>query len=62
MILNLIIFLVTLVLVLRLFWKDGHWSPAYARSAFRFFTVQSNAFCAAAALLMCLAPQSPVSL
>lgn len=53
---NAIIFLITLALVARFFWKDGAWSPGNARKAFRFFTVQSNAFCAAAALTMCLFP------
>ena len=50
-ILNMLIFAVTAFLVARFFRKDGRWSPANARKAFRFFTVQSNVLCAAASLL-----------
>ena len=56
--LNLGIFLVTFFLILRFFRKDGKWSPGYARGAFRYFTVQSNVLCAAAALCMALFPLS----
>ena len=48
------IFLVTLVLILLFFRNDGKWDVDKVRSAFRYFTVQSNALCAAAALLMCV--------
>ncbi|MCR5403262.1 MAG: hypothetical protein K6E91_05495 [Butyrivibrio sp.] len=37
-----------------LFWRDGKWCPSRAKNAFRFFTVQSNVLCAAAALCMLL--------
>ena len=50
--LNLTIFAVTLVLVVRFFRKDGQWAPERGRFAFRFFTCQSNVLCAAAALAM----------
>ena len=55
-IINIAIFAITLPLVVLLFFKDGRFRPDRARKAFRFFTVQSNAFCAVAALLMCLWP------
>ena len=54
--LNLGIFLVTFFLILRFFRKDGKWSPGYARGAFRYFTVQSNALCALSALAVLLFP------
>ena len=50
-ILNLVIFGVTLYLVTRLFRKDGKPAPDRVRTAFRFFTVQSNVLCALAALI-----------
>ena len=50
-ILNLLIFLVTLVLVVRFFRKDGKWVPERGRFAFRFYTCQSNVLCASASLL-----------
>lgn len=55
---NAAIFLVTLALVILTFRRRGKWSFDNARKSFRFFTVQSNAFCAAAALIMCVSPQS----
>ena len=55
---NACIFFITAILVLRVFRKDGKWSAANARNAFRFFTVQSNAFCALSALCMLLYPAS----
>lgn len=51
LILNILIFGITLVLVVRFFRKDGKWAPERGRFAFRFFTCQSNVLCAAAALL-----------
>ena len=53
---NAVIFAVTLVLTVLLFRRKGSWSIGHARKAFRFFTVQSNVFCAVSALLMCLFP------
>ena len=50
-ILNLLIFLVTLALVVLFFRKDGKWEPEQGRFAFRFFTCQSNVLCAVTALL-----------
>lgn len=55
-IINAVIFAVTLVLTVLTFYRKGTWSAGHARKAFRFFTVQSNVFCGAAALLMCLFP------
>ena len=51
LILNILIFAITLVLVIRFFRKDGRWAPERGRFAFRFFTCQSNVLCACAALL-----------
>ena len=49
-ILNLMIFLVTAVLILGFARKDGKYVPERWKTAFRFFTCQSNAFSAAACL------------
>lgn len=57
-IINAAIFIITLVLVARLFRKDGKWAPSRARNAFRFFTEQSNALCGAAAVCMVIAPNT----
>ena len=48
--LNTAIFAVTVFLLVRFARKDGKWAPDRLRVAFRFFTVQSNVLCAAAAL------------
>ncbi len=61
LLLNALIFLVTVYLVIRTCRKDGKWDSAKTRAAFRFFTVQSNVLCAFSALLMCLAPSSRVA-
>ena len=50
-VLNLLIFLVTVVLVVFFARKDGKWIPEKWRIAFRFFTCQSNALCAVSCLL-----------
>lgn len=55
---NWAIFAITLVLVILTFYKRGQWAFDNARKSFRFFTVQSNALCAVAALLMCLFPEA----
>ena len=58
-ILNAVIFLITLVIVLFIFFRKEHnWDLKRGRSALRFFTAQSNVLCAISALLMCLLPQS----
>ena len=57
-IINALIFNVTAILVFRLFRKEGAWCPPQARYAFRFFTVQSNVFCAVSALFRVLFPGS----
>jgi hypothetical protein len=57
-ILNAAIFGITLVLmVFVIFRKDHRWDPERGKTSLRFFTVQSNILCAAAALLMCLFPR-----
>lgn len=58
LIINAAIFAITFLLVVRLFRADGTWSIKHLRVALKFFTVLSNIFCAAAALLMCLFPRS----
>ena len=50
------IFVVTAILTAKYFYKDGEWHFSNGAVAFRFFTVLSNDFCAAAALLFCFAP------
>ena len=45
------VFLVTLVLAVLFFRKDGKWDAGRGKNAFRFFTCQSNVLCAAACLL-----------
>ena len=57
-ILNIVIFCITLFCTMRFFRKDGTWAVGNGAAAFRFFTVQSNVFCAVAALLMFFAPSS----
>ena len=57
-ILNVLIFAITAILVLRIIRKDGKWDIQRAKGAFRFFTVQSNVFCAAAALCLALFPSA----
>lgn len=59
--LNALIVLITAYLILRFFRSDGVWTPAKLKLAFRYFTVQSNVFCAFAALLTCLFPAAPWS-
>ena len=49
--LNLLIFVITGVIVVRFFRKEGKWAPERGRFAFRFFTTQSNVLCACGALL-----------
>ncbi len=56
--LNMVIFVLTAGLMVRIFRKDGRWNMERGRFALRFFTVQSNLFCALSALLMCLFPAS----
>ena len=58
LIFNCAIFLITVFLTARIFRKDGTWDVHGARKAFRFFTVQSNVFCAFSALCAALFPSS----
>ena len=53
--LNTIIALLTLIIVVSFFRKDGQWVPERGRFALRFFTTLSNMLCAAACLLTALA-------
>ncbi len=55
---NLFIFIVTAIITLRFFWKDGMLDVERGRTAFRYFTVQSNVLCGLSALLICLFPAS----
>ena len=57
-ILNVFIALLTLLLVLSFFRKDGKWEPERGKFALRFFTTQSNILVAAASLLTALALSS----
>lgn len=57
-VLNAVIFAVTLVIVILHFRNEGKWDAGKGRYAFRFFTEQSNAFCAVSALLMLLFPSA----
>jgi len=50
-VLNLLIFLVTVLLVVFFAKKEGKWDPEKWRIALRFFTCQSNLLCAGACLL-----------
>lgn len=53
-ILNAFIFLVTVILVILMFRKDGQWDIPRGKRAFRFYTVLSNCLCAIVSLLMAL--------
>ncbi len=55
-IINAVIFAVTLLVFIRLFYWDGKWALANIRKPLRYFTVQSNLLCGVAALLMVLWP------
>ena len=59
MILNALIFGITLfIVVFKFFRKDHKWDLQRGRSALRFFTAQSNVLCAVCALGMCFFPQN----
>ena len=53
--LNTIIALITLIIVVSFFRKEGQWVPKRGKFALRFFTTLSNMLCAAACLLTALA-------
>lgn len=55
-IINITIFVITLVLVFRFFRENGMWNLARAKRAFRYFTTQSNVLCAISAVLICIFP------
>ena len=54
-IINLAIFISTLMIVVMYFRSDGHWNMERGRKAFRFFTCQSNVLCGIAAFFMVIA-------
>ena len=57
--LNAAIFVITLVIVICVFFrKDHQWDLKRGRFAMRFFTAQSNVLCAVAVLLFMIFPQS----
>ena len=58
---NLCIFVVTAIITLRFFWKDGTLDVERGKNAFRYFTVQSNVLCGLSALLLCLFPAAAVT-
>ena len=58
LILNAAIVVITAVLIAGIVYKNRTWRFDSLRAAFCYFTVQSNVFCAFAALLMCFAPAS----
>ncbi len=53
-VINAVIFVVTTVLLVRCFYKEGQWQLRRGLKAFRYFTVLSNAFCALTALAMAI--------
>ena len=53
--LNILIALMTLIIVVSFFRKEGQWVPERGKLALRFFTTLSNMLCAAACLLTALA-------
>ncbi|QTE74204.1 hypothetical protein JS518_15145 [Clostridiales bacterium FE2010] len=53
--LNILIALITLIIVVSFFRKEGQWVPERGKFALRFFTTLSNMLCAAASLLTALA-------
>ena len=53
--LNTLIALLTLLIVVSFFRKDGQWVPERGKFALRFFTTLSNMLCAAACLMTALA-------
>ena len=53
--LNILIALITLIIVVSFFRKEGQWVPERGKFALRFFTTLSNMLCAAACLLTALA-------
>ena len=53
--LNTLIALLTLLIVVSFFRKDGQWVPERGKFALRFFTTLSNILCAAACMLTALA-------
>ena len=53
-VINLLIFGITVFLIVRYTRESGKWDSERIRKTFRFYTCQSNALCAGAALLMAL--------
>ena len=55
---NPLILLITLILTLQTFCRDGVWSLSTGWHRLRYFTIQSNILCAAGALALWAAPES----
>ena len=53
--LNILIALITLIIVVSFFRKEGQWVPERGKFALRFFTTLSNILCAVACLLTAIA-------
>ena len=54
-VLNFLIFVITLLILVLFFRKEGNWDPERVRKTFRFYTCQSNVLCALSALAMGIA-------
>ena len=54
-VLNFLIFVITLLILVLFFRKEGNWDPDRVRKTFRFYTCQSNVLCALSALAMGIA-------
>ena len=57
-VINAMIFLITAIVIVSVFRKDGRWDMNAGRSALRYYTQLSNVLCGIAALMMCLFPSS----
>ena len=58
LVMNFLIFLITLLILIMFFRKGGHWDSDRVRKTFRFYTCQSNVLCAVSALAMVIAQLS----
>lgn len=57
-IINAFVFVVTMILTVLTFKKEGAWSWGNGIQAFKYFTILSNVLCAVACLLMVFLPQT----
>ena len=58
LVINITIVILTTVVMVQRCREDGHWSKEKAKVVFRFFTTQSNVFCAVSALCIALFPRA----